>query len=271
MSEAENCVIGSKPHMADSGYLCSGHAQKLADTLRELEDEYALLSAVPSMMIRSGRGGSLASHRSPAVLDVLVATDRRRGTGHIGSDAEDPWGLDDTASVLDVLHSWARVVREERGLAAPQQVTVSGERDLLTRHLPWVAGQAWVDDAYGELRALLGQLKATNGTAEVKPTARCHLPAADGSCGGDIRVDDGYAYCGKCGETWTNEQACVLLEQIHALSRPLTDDGRAMMTVAELVVRFGGNANSVRVRLSRAGIRGVDGYYDTAAFEGVVA
>lgn len=267
------CVIGNSPHSAHEGYLCENHLQRFANTLRSIEEEYATLSAVPSMQVRSGRGGSLPSHRSPARLDAIVATDRRRGTGHLGSDDEDPWALDDTASVLDALHSWARVVREERGLEQPTHVTVSGERDTLSRHLTWIASQEWADESYGEFQALLGQLRATNGTSAAKPAARCWIPAADGPCNGPIWINwvDGYAHCGDCRETWTGEQLAELNARIEELSRPRTEDGRVMMTVAQIVARFGGNANSVRLKLSRAGFASLNGYYDPAVFEKVTA
>lgn len=267
------CVIGSTPHRADEGYLCGKHLQRFADILRDIEDEHAMLDAVPSMQIVSGRSGGLPSHRSPARLDVIVATDRRRGTGHLGSDYEDPWALDDTASVLDTLHSWARVVRDDRGFTAPDRITVAGERDTLSRSLTWIAGQEWVDECIREVQALLGQLRATNGTSAPKPIARCHLPTGDGECGGPIHQDwvNGCAYCGECRSTWTGQELADLNRRIEELSQPRTDDGRVMMTVAQIIARFGGNANSVRVKLSRAGIKGVDGYYDTAVFESAAA
>src|SRR5690349_8075404 len=126
----DGCVIcgGDREH----GYLCASCYSRLSSMLREIEDEAAILSAVPSMAIRTGAGGgSLASHRSPAVIDALVALDPRRGTGRIGYDDADPWGIDNTASVLETLHSRARTVREDLGYQTPARVTVASERELL--------------------------------------------------------------------------------------------------------------------------------------------
>lgn len=100
----------------DAGLICRGHLERLGGILWDIEDQAAALSSVPSMAVRSGRSGSLASHRSPAVLDAIVATDPRRGQLRWGSPDFDDAGLDDTASVLETLHSWARMVREERGM-----------------------------------------------------------------------------------------------------------------------------------------------------------
>ena len=112
------CVVHSKPTEARHGLLCVAHFDRLADMLRQIEEEAAILSAVPSMAIRTGSGGgSLASTRAPARLDVLVHLDTRRGTGRSETD-DDQIAAGQTLPVLDVLHSWARVVREERGLTA---------------------------------------------------------------------------------------------------------------------------------------------------------
>jgi hypothetical protein len=112
------CVVHGKPAEARHGLLCIAHFDRLADMLRQVEEEAAILSAVPSMAIRTGSGGgSLASTRAPARLDVLVHRDTRRGTGKSETE-DDELAAGKTLPVLDVLHSWARVVREERGLTA---------------------------------------------------------------------------------------------------------------------------------------------------------
>lgn len=144
-------------------------------------------------------------------------------------------------------------------------VTIASERRLLSTHLTWIAGQPWVDDMYHELSALLAQLRATNGTAEPKPVARCH------HCEGPIRVDtlNGYAFCAQCRATWTGPQLIDLAAIAEEARRPRTDDGRAMMTVAQIVEQFGGNAKAVRMRLARYGVTAVDGHFDPAIFEKV--
>lgn len=112
------CVVHGKPAEAQHGLLCEGHYQRLSEMLRDIEDEAAILSAVPSMAIRTGSGGgSLASTRTPARLNVLVHRDHRRGTGKSETE-DDALAAGHTLAVLEVLHSWARMVREERGLTA---------------------------------------------------------------------------------------------------------------------------------------------------------
>jgi hypothetical protein len=263
--------------------------------LREIEDETAILEAVPSMQIRTGSGGgSLASQRSPAVLDAIVALDPRRGTGRIGWDDADPWGIDDTASVLETLHSRARTVREDLEREAPQRVTVMSERALLTDELPWIAAQPWIDEMFNEMRDLLKQLKRTNKTQADRPVGRCHLPRFESTCGGTIwqreqdrmlwrvqgdrcvrvkiRVSDGPAFCERCRAQWDDPKE---LDRLHLIEeqrqaeamRPRTSDGRRMLTVAELAAKHKKSENAIRLRLSKAGERAVHGHYDPAVLD----
>jgi hypothetical protein len=225
------CVVHSKPTEARHGLLCVAHFDRLADMLRQIEEEAAILSAVPSMAIRTGSGGgSLASERAPARLDVLVHLDNRRGTGKSETE-DDELAAGKTLPVLDVLHSWARVVREERGLTSRAAVTISGERDVLTRALDWIAEQPWVDEMFNEVRQLAGQLKAANGTQDEKPVGRCYLPNETGVCDGPIWVDPamGHAHCGRCQATWTGAQLLLLKEQMELdrIERAGQDRGRA--------------------------------------------
>jgi hypothetical protein len=267
------CVVHSKPAEARHGLLCIAHFDRLADMLREIEEESAILSAVPSMAIRNGSGGgSLASTRAPARLDVLVHLDSRRGTGRSETD-DDQHAAGQTLPILDVLHSWARVVREERGFADRAAITISGERDILTRALDWIAEQPWVDEMFGEVRQLVGQLKAANGTQDEKPVGRCYLPSDTGVCDGPIWVDDvmGHAHCGRCRETWTGAQLLLLKEQMELdrieRARPRTDDGRRMLTAEEMCSLLGVRLNAFRVRVHRMRVVSVDGHYDPEQFQ----
>jgi hypothetical protein len=210
-----NCVIGSKPHAADVGYLCRHHLEELGRILRDVEDEAVHLSAVPSMQQSSGsRGGTLASHRAPARLDVVVANDHRRGTGIPLSGEPDPWGMDDTPSVLNTLHSWARVVREDRVLSVPASITVTGERDLLSRQLDWISEQLWVDELVDELRKLLMALRRINGTNALrkKSVGVCPTLLEDGECGGRLWPNDerGDVTCELCGRLFEPSELRLL-------------------------------------------------------------
>lgn len=287
------CVVHSKPAEARHGLLCTVHFDRLDDMLRQIEDEAAILSAVPSMAIRSGSGGgSLASTRAPARLDVLVHLDTRRGTGMSETD-DDQHAAGQTLPVLDVLHSWARVVREERGFADRPAITISGERDILTRALDWIAGQPWVDEMYGEVRQLVGQLKAANGHRADRPYSRCPSIVNGQHCTGEVWLRDetqavwrvytdrcaqsweqapGAAVCDTCNAVWATDADKARLKRMvddiaAELARPKTEDGRRMLTAEELAQQWRTTVANVRKMASRQGIRAVLGHYDPDRFQ----
>jgi len=287
--ETGRCVVGSKAHSADVGYLCTHHLDRLAANLRTVEEQAALLTAVPSFQQRTGnRGGSLASHRAPARLEVLVHNDPRHGTGR-SEDDDDALAAGETLSILGTLGSWARLVREERQLSAPATVTISGERDLLSRNLSWIVAQDWIDEFEHDIRSLAGQLRAQNGTTADRPFSTCPRTIDDYPCGGNVWTRDemqpvwrrypdrcsrtweqapGAAVCDTCGAVWATEADKARLRKMvddaaTEAERPRTEDGRPMRTAAELASDLGVSVNAVRLRLSKARLRAVNGsYYD---------
>jgi hypothetical protein len=277
------CVLCTSQHPATRGHACDRAFERLDDQLRAVEAETVLLSAAPSLAQRSGtRGGTLASERSPARLDVLALTDPRTRP-----DWDNP-----ALSVLGVLGGWARAVREDRDLAWPERVTVASERRTLALQLEWVCAQPWVDEFAQDVRRLLGQLRAANGTGAERPMARCVVPHPEGLCGGNIWVQhvtqtvwrshrdrcdaetvdvpDGPATCDVCGSRWETDadkaRLNAMIRDTHdVLTRPRTDDDRPMLTVQELATELGISVNATYIRLSRAGVRAVNGYYDPRA------
>jgi len=260
--EQHLCVIGNKPHPAEVGNLCRGHYGRLSDTIRDIETQTLELSAVPSMAVVSGRGGSLASHRSPARIDVLTLTDRRRNAAGLGADW-DHTRYDDTPEVLDTLGSWARMVREERGFTTDGHATVVSESETLTRNLEWLAEQQWVDEMYDDLRKLLTVLKRVNGDPDDKPAGRCYLPQADGVCGGAIWIDSvaAHAACGRCGQTWDGRQIAHLNIALDEAKRPRDANGVPMRTARELAADRNERVTAIRRRLHRAKVKPIDGQW----------
>jgi hypothetical protein len=251
------CVLCAK-RQTERGYTCQPCLDRLAQHLHDVQAEAEMLSAVPSMAQPTGsRGGTLASHRSPARLDVLALTDPR---------TRPDWD-DTTLSVLGVLGGWARVVREERALTWPERITVTSERKTLSTQLDWIAAQPWVDELARDLRALRGQLKACNGTQDPRPEGSCYLLTDGTTCGGPIWLDtaNGHAHCGRCRATWDGPQLAHLkweLDRAKELrDRPHTDDGRPFLTVQELADGAGVSVNAAYIRLSRAGIRATGSHY----------
>lgn len=285
------CVLCARD--AEHGYLDVECYGRLLSTLRQIEDEAAILQAVPSIAQRTGFGsGGLPSHRSPAILDAIVARDPRRGLMRWSEDF-DPWGLDDTASILETLDSWARTTSEESGEALPAS-TVSNLREYLTTNLPWIARQPWVDEFWLAVRDLLSQLKRTNKTQDDRPVGFCHLVRFDNICGGRIwqreqeryiwrvagdrcvrekrKIHDGPAFCERCRATWDDPKE---LDRLHLIEeqrkveakRPKTEDGRGMLTAHELVDRgYVSSVSNVRVKAHRLGVTSVKGHYDPERF-----
>jgi hypothetical protein len=102
-------------------------------------------------------------------------------------DDEQDARSDQVLSALAVLHAWADNVRDDRKLTRPEHVTLSGERNLLTRQLvDWVARQYYVADFYDELQRLTRSLKRANNTVEVH-AGTCDTLRPDGElCGGKV-------------------------------------------------------------------------------------
>lgn len=327
-----NCVICTKPRESVHGFLCAGHFSRFAAMLRQVEEEALALDPVPSMAIQTdGGGGSLPSERAPARLDVLAfadpqtrrwvpddtprfnppapksfgpwclfcdhdsCTDWRTGRRRDLHDDEHDAGSARLLSILGVLHGWARVVREDRDLADPERVTITGERDLLTRHLDWIAAQPFVDEAFAEIRDLFEGLKALNHTQDDRPAGSCFLFDENGAlCSGRIwrresrrvvwrvtedrcerqpvEVNDGPAYCDKCGKEWDGADLdrlnLILEREALEAARPKTEDGRRMLTQQELMVELGMTWNNVRVIIHRKHLKSVDGHYDPKDFKG---
>lgn len=293
------CLICARE--PEHGYLDAECYGRIISVLRQIEDEAAILEAIPSMAQRTGSGGgSLASHRSPAVIDAIVARDRRRGlmrwSAMDGDDlkAFDPMGLDDSASIVETLDSWCRTVEEESGEALPVTATVSGAREYLTNNMPWIARQPWVDEFWIAVRDLLSQLKRTNKTQDDRPVGFCHLIRFDNVCGGRIwqreqerfiwrvagdrcvrekrKISDGPAFCERCRATWDDPKE---LDRLHLIEekrqaeakRPKTADGRPMLTAQELVAQgYVSSVSNVRTKAHRLGVVSVKGHYDPNGF-----
>jgi hypothetical protein len=222
-------ATGCTQPQAAGSQLCAVDGRKLGDWIAKIGTEYELLSAAPSMQGRDVgciSGGTLAAQRSPGSTHVMTIRDPRRGTGRIGWDDADPYGVDDTPSVLATLASYADRVREGRDLveqvthvkaclfpcmhracligvghAVPVPLTVARERKLLATHLQWILEQDWCGEFFDEIRGLWGLLRAANGHATPGPRVRCRELVDGKPCAGTVRWVDGAAVCRACGAT----------------------------------------------------------------------
>lgn len=188
MTAPTGCLIRGG-HPPEAGLLvCRAHFDQLADWLLAVEREAGDLDAAPSMQAtQDGRGGSLAFQRAPARVDAIVLRDRRWVPPE---RVDNPAGFDRRGmmSVYWTLHSYAMRVRESRSLPVNPPLSVKSERQLLSRHLDWVATQPWVDGLWASLRELHRQLQEVNGTGiSTRIPGTCPIPVGEGECGGRLR------------------------------------------------------------------------------------
>lgn len=164
--------------------------------------------------------------------------------------------------------------------------TVTTEANLLLTHLDWIARQPWADELYAEVRQVLEQVRAANGTGADRPVAACPAVTGDGLCGGRVWVRDelrmvwrrwpdrctatheaapGALVCDKCGASWDSDAERARFRRMTHSAVYRTADGTPMMTAQELVdAGLAPSVKAVHKRASRAGVRAVDGYYDPA-------
>lgn len=196
------------------GRLCNADVDRLGQWLVDLGDDWRSLDATPTSSASpdGGRGGSLASHRAPARLDVLVLTDPRSRA----RDEEDPDG-NRGRSLLEVLGSWAATVRDERKLAATDRYDVDADRRLLAMSLHrWIVSREWVDEFFLEVRDVWAQVKAATGqSAGPRPVRACPELVGDPSarCNGPVWLDKDAAWCGHCAAAWSGFQLVRLLRE----------------------------------------------------------
>lgn len=189
----------------DPSLLCRACEDRLLGWLDKIGEHYLLLPdfLTPGSVETNpeSKTTKAADPPVPVRLEVLDLLDTRHGRRWLGTQA-----AQDRRGVLGTLESWARMVREERNLATPDDAaTVIGEAAFLRRHLLWIAEQPWVDELYDDIRTLHRQLADAVGDYRPRPVGRCGVATEDGECGGALmpsRWSVG-VYCGRCGASWT--------------------------------------------------------------------
>lgn len=144
--------------------------------------------------------------------------------GHGGNTGEPTLGINLTAldyingkTILDVLHGWERIIREERKLTPPAYLTAQPtiEAEILTAltfqltHHTWIIRQEWADEYGKEIFAIhaTGQRAARQYRDPIRRIA-CPTENTDGTyCNRMLSVTDPdpstVVTCTKCHTTWT--------------------------------------------------------------------
>lgn len=198
-TQMTTCVLPHRdPAEATHGLICGPCSNHLANTLTELANQLPALALIhgTTTTTRDGIPAHRADPPAPCRLDLIAITDPRTGMGTDG----------DIIGILGVLHSWARIVREDQHLTPPSgRATVMGELGCLTRHHGWIITQPWVDDYAAEIRACQRQLHHALGIAGPTCVGRCPIDTDDGPCAGRL-VQDRWGgmgvQCTRCGARW---------------------------------------------------------------------
>lgn len=200
-----DCVLPHPDHKERfQGLLCARHFHWMTDTLKQIEELFALLPEVllPSLAQLSGeRHGSMDGSPAPGRIDVMALTDRRAV----------PRGDDDMPDVPGSLLEHAARVVEERGLTDVLDGTVTGSIRLLQRERRWLAHQAWVDDYTGEI-ARLHRAVARGVGDSMWPRSIGRCPNCTAPLYITVGVDE--VTCRKCRSAWTGA-ALTRLRLIH--------------------------------------------------------
>lgn len=198
MSDALCVMAHPDPAAASVGLLCEHHAQRITWQLADILDWWALLPAllIPTSDGEGNHRGKRIDSPSPIRLDVVAVGDLRTGMAVAPGDI---------VGVRFVLHTWARVVIEERQWSAQQLGSVWQDVGVLERSADWIAEQPWVDDYAHEVAAAHRQLRHIAGVRP--PTVIAHCPVVDehGECGGALHQDrwGGMGVtCDRCGARW---------------------------------------------------------------------
>ena len=170
------------------------------------------------------------------------------------ADITDPRG-----AVHQRIVSWARVVIEDRQLAARRLDAEQAAR-LLAVHLDWCASQPFADELAAEIHDCAWQIRRVCGDLPDPPIGTC--PDIDprgetDTCGGPLRIDTGHQWgnqtiitvvCGRCGSAWADADLPLFLRVVAPTRRfPVPREW-----VAD---RYGLTANQLRLWIHRGHVR----------------
>ncbi|OQO89916.1 hypothetical protein B1813_18930 [Saccharomonospora piscinae] len=195
MSEhVQTCVVcpHNPKHATGGALVCFDCSNRILRHLRELED---YLPTLPLIKARKTTERGSPGFRSTPPLDLTAVHH---------TDWRSAWDDTDGHGAIATLHSWARLVREDRGLEPPDTATLTSEAGVLRTQHQWIVCQPWADEYAHELRHLHGAVRAAAGDAVPRPVGRCIKVWPDRDCGGSVfELDDASGVkCASCGETY---------------------------------------------------------------------
>lgn len=201
-----DCILGHRDHAERYiGYACRRHYHWIDRTLVQIEELAALFDEVLLPGPGTGeRSATRVGSPAPGRLEVMALTDKRAKTP-IDLDDED-----DVPDLIGTLHSWGRIVAEEREVDEPDGTATAAIR-ILRRERHWIAQQDWLDDYVTELGALhRAAARGAGTTMWPEPIGKCPNDATPlyNTIGADVVT------CRKCKASWTGVHL-VRLRLIH--------------------------------------------------------
>lgn len=184
-------------------------------------------------------------------------------TGSGGRSSERTIGLNVAAlsfiagnDILDLLHEWESLIRQDRGLTPPALVAkpsslgdeIADAIGFAQRHLAWSGSQDWFGDFASELRALHSQgMAAARRFVEKPRKIACPAEFDDGRhCGNFLAINHEDPLelfeCKKCKSEWTT---------LRLVAVALSDPHRQVWLDAEAIGRWMGISDRHVRRVAR--------------------
>ena len=264
------CAMHDRHTRLKHGHCCAVCADRLAADVRRIGELAVMASVEP----KAGRGGMSASFGSKPPINVAGVDPELTLIGYAPSP-----------TVLDVLESWVRMVREEREMApygpwsaavaassatSGTQATLMGCVGFLAAQTEWIVATPGfpLEDYRSEITACVRALKRWDPAAEDPGTmVKCPTLTDDGDCGYRLHYHDitDPVTCRRCGVT----------RDAMTLAAVAMSDGREVWLDPEAAANWLGISEPTLRRMARRGdiershgrylIRHADGSIDSAS------
>lgn len=244
------CAMHDRHTRLKYGHCCAACADRLAADVRRIGELAVMASVEP----RSGSGGSSTAYGSKPPINVAGVDPELTLVGNAPSP-----------TVLDVLESWVRMVREEREMApygpwsghaaVALAATATGTKATLVACVGFLAAQSeWIvgtpdfplEDYRTEITACVRALKRWDPAAMDPGTmVKCPTMNDDGECGYRLHYHDltEPVTCRRCGVT----------RDASTLAAVAMSDGREVWLDPEAAANWLGMSESTLRRMANRG------------------
>lgn len=266
------CATRKRQTRLKHGHCCAGCADRIAADLRAIPELAAMAAA--SLVPGSGSGGAMSTHYGPKEPIRLEAVDP--ALAHVNPDPDDDGSA---TTVLELLESWARIVRDDRGLtrygpASEQHVlstgaaindttaTLVGVCAFLGAHVGWIVSDPeFLLEGFAREVALCKRAVIRWDTERKESDgwfADCPHDAGGGTCGYRLRIDgndvDSYFICPRCGSEWSVDRLMLVAAE--------TSDASMWLDCEAVIKRYGVDRTTLERWVRKGRITKWHGLYD---------